>query len=115
MKRKRAESRPAGPSDGAGIKTDLADLLPGYLAARQREIPELRALLAERNLDGIRRIAHRLKGTGGTYGVAELTRLGDHIESAAQAGDEEAIRELLDQLAVALDRASEQCRDEDII
>ena len=108
MERKRAESRPGNSNDGSAITTDLADLLPGYLAARQREIPELRAFLAERNLDGIRRIAHRLKGTGGTYGLAELTRLGDHMESAAQAGHEEAIRELLDLLAVALDRASEQ-------
>ena len=84
------------------LDAELTKLVPDYVAARRLELPVLRALLADHRLEEVRRIAHRMKGTGATYGLSEVTRLGSEIESAAQAGNEREIHELLDQLDAVL-------------
>ena len=81
---------------------ELAALVPGYLAARRRDLVTLRELLAQQRWEDIRRIGHRMKGTGVTYGLGEVSRLGDALETAAQLADGDAVRTLLDQLHAAL-------------
>ena len=84
------------------LDAELKELVPDYLAARRLELPVLRALLADHRLEDVRLTAHRMKGTGATYGLPEVTRLGSEIESAALAGNEPEIRALLDQLDAVL-------------
>ena len=84
------------------LEAELAKLVPDYVAARRLELPLLRALLADRRFDDIGRIAHRMKGTGATYGLPEVTRLGAALESAALAANAPAITNVLDQLDAVL-------------
>ena len=84
------------------LEAELAKLVPDYVAARRLELPFLRALLADRRFDDIGRIAHRMKGTGATYGLPEVTRLGAALESAALAANAPAITNVLDQLGAVL-------------
>lgn len=84
------------------IDAELAALIPGYLAARRRDLATLRELLAQYRWEEIRRIGHRMKGTGRTYGLDEISRLGDALEVAAQATDVDAVGTLLDQLQTTL-------------
>ena len=84
------------------LEAELAKLVPDYVAARRLELPLLRALLADRRFDEISRIAHRMKGTGATYGLPEVTRLGAALESAALAANAPAITNGLDQLEAVL-------------
>lgn len=73
----------------------VRSLLPGYLARRDDELLRLEAWCAERKFDEIRGVAHNLAGSGGAYGLPELTRIGRALEEAAEAGDPEAITGLL--------------------
>ena len=84
------------------LDAELKKLVPAYVAARRLELPVLRALLADHRLEELGRIVHRMKGTGTTYGLPEVTRLGAAIESAALSGDEASIRQLLDELDTTL-------------
>ena len=84
------------------IDAELAALRPDYLAARRRDLIMLRQLLAQQDWNEIRRIGHRMKGTGATYGFAEVSRLGDAIEIAAQSFDAGAMHTLLDRLDAVL-------------
>ena len=84
------------------LEAELAKLVPDYVAARRLELPLLRALLADRRFDEVGRIAHRMKGTGATYGLPEVTRLGAALESAALAANAPAITNVLDQLEIVL-------------
>lgn len=86
------------------IDADLAALASGYLAARTQELAELKTHLTQRNFDAIRRCAHRVKGTGESYGFADLTDLAGKLESAAQAADETGVRILLDALGTTVAR-----------
>ena len=66
---------------------DLAGILPAYLDLRRRDGAELLAAASRGDLGTARLLGHRMKGTGTSYGLPEITRLGRDIEEAAQAGD----------------------------
>ena len=68
------------------VSGELRDLIPRFLANRRLEVGQLGDAIARRDFEAARRIGHVLKGVGGGYGFAEITRLGDEIEHCARAG-----------------------------
>ncbi len=84
------------------IDAELTRLVPDYLAARRRDLVTLRELLGRECWDDMRRIGHRMKGTGATYGFPDISRLGDAIEVAAQSADAGVLCRLFDQLDILL-------------
>lgn len=76
----------------------IADLVPGYLAARRSEIEEIRSRIESRDLETLRVIGHQLKGSGQGYGFREITLLGAQIEDAARVGDFRTVGEAADRL-----------------
>ncbi|MGD9600861.1 MAG: Hpt domain-containing protein [Gammaproteobacteria bacterium] len=81
------------------IEPDIADLVPGFLANRQRDVESLRTLLEQGDFTAIRIIGHSMKGAGGGYGFDHITDLGAGIENAALDGDRRAIDMLTSELA----------------
>jgi HPt (histidine-containing phosphotransfer) domain-containing protein len=69
------------------IDRELESLVPRFLDNRRRDIRLIESALAKNDLDSVRKMGHSLKGVGGGYGFAEITRYGAAIEVAAQAGD----------------------------
>jgi HPt (histidine-containing phosphotransfer) domain-containing protein len=69
----------------------LTDLLPQYFALCRRDLEHIRKALQDGNLDDIRIVGHNLKGSGGAYGFPELSDIGLAMETAAKAGDREAL------------------------
>lgn len=86
------------------IDPDLEDLIPGFLANRQRDVASLQALVEKEDYPAIRIIGHSMKGAGGGYGFDPITDFGDRIEVAALQANEQSIRELTAQLADYLAR-----------
>lgn len=76
----------------------LAALQDGYLRDRRQDVQQMRAHLAAGRLAEVKRTAHRIRGTGTTYGFADLTRLGEALEAAAETGDADRTRARLDDL-----------------
>ena len=97
--------------DGAGItdcsipvvkilvEEGLEDVAPGYLAKRRAEVAAYREALTRKNMQAIRTMAHRMKGTGAGYGFPVLTELGAALEQSAVSSDTEEIRRKVDELA----------------
>ena len=85
------------------IDSNLADLIPGFLDNRRRDVDKLKALLATSNFADIRLIGHSMKGAGGGYGFDTITEIGAAIERAALdadiAGVQDARVRLIDYLA----------------
>jgi len=69
------------------VDKDLAELIPGYLEARRREIPELFALHSAGDLSSLSKAGHKLAGSGGGYGLDRISELGGQIETLANGGD----------------------------
>ncbi|MEP6716098.1 MAG: response regulator [Terriglobia bacterium] len=97
----RAALAPAGgtaPAIQVQVLPGLEDIVPGYLEARRAELPEMAHLLAASAFDRLARLSHNIKGTGGSYGFPELTRLGAALEMSAKRPDPGALSLHLNEL-----------------
>jgi HPt (histidine-containing phosphotransfer) domain-containing protein len=79
------------------VDTDLADLVPNFLANRQKDLQQIATALERADNAALRIIGHNMKGVGGGYGFGDITESGKHLEVAAKDGNYEAVRKLLDQ------------------
>lgn len=82
---------------------DLAGILPAYLDLRRREGARLLTAAAQGDLETARLLGHRMKGTGSSYGLPEITRLGRDIEDAALAGETARVLALAQEAAAFVD------------
>jgi HPt (histidine-containing phosphotransfer) domain-containing protein len=85
-------------------------VLAGFLSRCRGSIANLRTALERGEFDAVRVFGHRLKGTGGAYGVPKLTEIGTAVERAAVDKNSDELRRLageveayLSQLEVAPD------------
>ena len=62
------------------VRKDLEDLIPRFLANRQKEVGLLASALLASDFVQLRQLAHRMKGVGSSYGFALITALGERIE-----------------------------------
>jgi len=85
------------------VEEGMEDVVPGYLEKRRAEVPVYAEALARDDFDSIKRLAHKMRGTGSGYGFPVLTELGSAMEKAAIGGDSAQIRESLQQFAQYLD------------
>jgi two-component system sensor histidine kinase/response regulator len=86
------------------VDPDLADLIPGYLENRHRDVQEIGRFLLEDDLQEILRLGHSMKGSGGGYGFEGITQIGREIEEAARRGDKDVVSKLKERLAGYLSR-----------
>ena len=77
------------------VDADLADLVPNFLANRQKDVQQISAALERADNKALGIIGHNMKGVGGGYGFGDITEFGKHIEAAAKDNNQAALRELL--------------------
>jgi HPt (histidine-containing phosphotransfer) domain-containing protein len=68
------------------------------------ELDHLVALASASNLDEVARIAHQIKGSGGSFGFTGLTEIGADLEQAAKAANLVAVGRCLADLGSYLKR-----------
>jgi len=73
---------PAPPT----LKSDVDDetvrmFLATFVGELPRDVNRLKSSLQEKNLDHLREVAHRLKGSGGLYGFESITQLAATLET----------------------------------
>jgi len=83
---------------------DVADpfarqLVARYLERRKQDLGKLRQALDDADFELVRVTGHNLFGSGATYGLEEVSRLGRELERAAEASDGPRIAGLIDELA----------------
>jgi HPt (histidine-containing phosphotransfer) domain-containing protein len=67
------------------IPEEVADLAPGYLENRIRDLATLKDALARKDFDAIQKLAHKTKGTAASYGFVELSVLAKSLDTAAKS------------------------------
>lgn len=70
-------------------------ITPPYLAQRQAEFEHFERLLTQGALDDIAARFHQISGSGGSFGLPELSTRAKAVERAAGTGDVVAVRETL--------------------
>lgn len=86
------------------IDATLEDLIPNFLANRERDVTTLRDALSQENFQAIHLLGHRLKGDGGGYGFEGISQIGGVIEAAALRRDADSIAQQTTALADYLAR-----------
>jgi PAS domain S-box-containing protein len=82
----------------------LEDIVPGYLANRKKEVPEMLGLLAASDFERVSMLGHNLKGTARGYGFSDLIAMGAALERSADQRDCGALRTQIAELGKYLDR-----------
>lgn len=88
------------------IDNELEPIVPEFLEKRSQECPLILEMLAQGRLPEITVLGHRMKGAGGSYGFDLISELGEVMENASMAGDQESIRLAVAQLSNYLARVS---------
>jgi two-component system sensor histidine kinase/response regulator len=83
--------------------SDIADILDKFVATLGGRIMPMRNALANRDYDEVRRLAHKLKGAGGSYGYPQLSETAGVLDNVSAIKDSEMAR-------LALKQLSELCR-----
>jgi PAS domain S-box-containing protein len=101
------EPRANGNGKHAGpvveIDADISDLIPGFLERKRIDARSVAEALDRGDFEAVARIAHRLKGEGGSYGFNEISEVGAALEIASKAGQLEVARGLARELAAYLE------------
>ena len=65
------------------VDPDLAELVPGFLENRRRDVEAIAAALAHADYEHVRILGHNMKGSGAGYGLHRITEIGAALEQAA--------------------------------
>jgi PAS domain S-box-containing protein len=103
---RRMPKKPPTPKDRILVKVRaiIADMVPGFLDARRKEVGAIREALGRSELEPIRVMGHNMKGIGSSYGFPPITEIGRRLEEAAVAGTKDEIRKQVEELADYLER-----------
>jgi len=86
------------------VDPDIADLIPGFLENRHKDIKTMGEAVTQGDFEAIRVLGHSMKGAGGSYGFDAITDIGKSLEQAAIAKDSGVIKKSVQELAAYLNR-----------
>jgi len=104
---------PCSAGSGDGARTDaivvranpkLADLIPGFLQNRRRDVTAMLDALDENDFAIVENLGHGMKGAGGSWGFDAITDIGAALERSAESADNEGSRKWVGELSRYLDR-----------
>jgi HPt (histidine-containing phosphotransfer) domain-containing protein len=84
------------------VDPEIADLVPGFLENRRKDIKTMDAALKQGDFETIQILGHSMKGAGGSYGFDAVTDIGKALEQAALAKNAEGIRSAIRELSAYL-------------
>jgi PAS domain S-box-containing protein len=85
------------------VDSSLAELVPGFLEGRRRDVDTIAAALERSDYDNVRILGHNMKGAGAGYGFNRITEIGASLEQAAGRHAPEEIRARAAELVRYLD------------
>ena len=84
-------------------EVELVEIIDEFVAGLSEQVRVMREELKHGQYEDLRRLAHQLKGAGGSYGYAKLSEVARGLEQAAKDEDHEAAE-------LALAEVSEVCQ-----
>lgn len=88
------------------VDSEVQSIVPAFLDNRRQDCLTISSLLEGEAFSEISKLGHRMKGSGGSYGFNDISRIGEVIEKAALAADKETISNAILQLSSYLERVT---------
>jgi HPt (histidine-containing phosphotransfer) domain-containing protein len=86
------------------IDASFEPLVPKFLTNRKKEVVTMQEALTTQDFETVRKVAHGMKGAGGSYGFDRVSEIAAVIEQAAATCDSSTIQRDLPMLGSYLDR-----------
>jgi HPt (histidine-containing phosphotransfer) domain-containing protein len=86
------------------VDPEIADLIPGFLKNREKDIEQMESYLEAKNFEEIERLGHSMKGSGAGYGFDGVSEIGKAIEVAGKEKNIEGIKKGIEDLRSYLRR-----------
>lgn len=86
------------------VDASFSPLIPKFLANRKKEVIAMQEALIPQDFETVRKVAHGMKGAGGSYGFDRITEIAAAVEQAAKDGIPETIDRGLTRLGSYLER-----------
>lgn len=80
------------------IDKDLEDLVPGYVSSIISDLGLIIQAVKESDFDTAKTLSHRMKGSGGGYGIQEISDKGWIMEKASAEKNSDSIKEAAEAL-----------------
>jgi signal transduction histidine kinase/DNA-binding response OmpR family regulator len=93
-----APVQPAADRIPVTVESWLKPVIPAYLEKRRADVQKLRVALEQSDYSTVRTLGHQMAGSGGGYGFAQLTKIGEMLEESALAEDAARIRDGIGEL-----------------
>ena len=83
-----------------------AELVEYFLSELPSRVDTIIAAFSNDDFAELARVAHQLKGAGGSYGFPQITELARALEERADSADVDAVRQSIDDLIAICNRTS---------
>ncbi len=90
---------------------DMLDLVEEFINGLDTRVDDFRQAFEQLNWDNLTRLAHQLKGAGGSYGYVDLSTLGKTMEDAFRAHSADSFAEWMTRLEQLLTAARAGLRE----
>jgi CheY-like chemotaxis protein len=80
------------------IDSELKELIPGFINEKRKNLAMLIEAYNKTDFETVRKIGHMMRGSGGAYGFAKITELGESLEFAARDNKQDVIKQKIDEL-----------------
>jgi rubrerythrin len=85
------------------VRPEIIALIPEFLENRKKDLIALRKAFEQEDYGIISNISFNMKGSGGSYGLNDISSISRSLEEAAHKQNREEIRELIEKLSHYLD------------
>jgi HPt (histidine-containing phosphotransfer) domain-containing protein len=73
------------------------EIMKNYIQRRRQDLHACHTYFEQQKFSEIEKIAHKLKGSGKSFGHPEISEIGKRLEWAAKKTDIQSIKKILDQ------------------
>ncbi len=80
------------------VDAEIQEAIPFFFELRKKNIADIMTALDGKDYDMVKRLGHNIKGSGGSYGFDEVSRIGLDLEKAALEQNDNAMRNLTGEL-----------------
>ena len=101
---------PAASEHEVTVDEELSAILPRFLSNVRKNPQAIAAALARGDFDTVRSLGHNMKGTGASFGLPQISALGDRVERAAKERSADSVLAANSELAQFLDRVQVRYR-----
>ncbi len=96
------------PQSKPNSNQDWGKLTLKYLHNLPQQLDEISAVLEVKDYPAIKKHAHRIKGTSGTYGLETISQAAAKLERSANSGDPDAIVTIINKIKRLVELAASQ-------